>query len=129
VLAGCAAPPPDPPAFPTTGTPPTINRVNASNLSDDIAVQVLAKFGTKEGTVTVAGDNPIIDQELVLALKHDGYRIVPTSGRHTVLYAISPLGPALLVTLRIDGQRSAKLYKSGPAGEILPASPISVIEG
>jgi hypothetical protein len=45
------------------------------------------------------------------------------------LYAISPLGPVLLVTLRIDGQRRAKLYKAGSAGEILPASPISVIEG
>jgi hypothetical protein len=128
VLAGCAAPP-DPPAFPTTGTPPAINRVNASDLSDDIAVQVLTKFGIQEGTVTVAGDNPMIDQELVQALKHDGYRMVPRNGRHTVLYAISPLGPALLVTLRLDGQRSAKLYKAGPAGEILPASPISVIKG
>jgi hypothetical protein len=128
VLAGCAAPP-DPPAFPTTGTPPEINWVNATGLSDDIVVQVLTKFGTEEGTVTVAGDNPLIDQELIGTLKHDGYRIVPRNGHHTVLYAISPLGPVLLVTLRIDGQRRAKLYKAGPAGEILPASPISVIEG
>jgi hypothetical protein len=129
VLACCAAPPPDPPAFPTTGTPPEINRVNATDLSDDIAVQALAKFGNEQGTVTVAGDNPIIDQELVQALKHDGYRVVPRNGRHTILYAISPIGPALMVTLRIDGQRSAKLYRAGPAGAILPASPMTVIEG
>ena len=39
LLAACAAPV-DPPGFPTSGTPPSINQVNVSDITNDMTVQV-----------------------------------------------------------------------------------------
>jgi hypothetical protein len=128
LAAGCAVQR-DPPGFPMGGVAPEINRVNVPDLTHDITAAVQAGFGVREGTLTVAGDNPIVEEELNLTLKKLGYRVVPKNGRHTVLYAVTPLGPTLMVTWRIDGQRSAKLYRSGPTGELIPATPTTITEG
>jgi hypothetical protein len=127
LLAGCAAPK-EPDGFPMTGQPPEINQVNVPDLTNDIMAEVTARFGPKDGTVTVGGDNQIVSDELVHSLKANRYRVVEKNSKHSVLYAIAPLGPTLLVTERIDDQRSAQLYKSGPTGELVKATPTTITE-
>lgn len=129
LLAACAVPKPDVPEFSMAGTPPSINAVNVSDLSSDIVPQVLSKFGPKEGAIRLAGDNPMLSQDLARALKANGFRVSDNYTKHTVVYAITQVGPALLVTMKIDGQRSARLYRAGSAGEIVPATPLTSIEG
>lgn len=127
LLAGCSVPK-DPEGFPLTGAAPEINQVNVPDLTNDMMSAVSARFGPRDGTVTIGGDNPIVSDELSRTLKANHYRVVDKNGKHTVLYAIAPLGPTLLVTQRIDDQRSAKLYKSGPTGELVPATPTTITE-
>lgn len=129
LLAACAAPKPDVPEFSMSGAPPSINAVNVSDLSSDIVPQVLSKFGPREGAIRVAGDNQTLTADLARALKASGYRVADGYAKHTIVYAIVPVGPALLVTMKIDGQRSAKLYRAGAAGEIMPATPLTTIDG
>jgi hypothetical protein len=127
LATGCAAPK-DPPGFPMGGVAPEINQVNVPDLTHDMMFQVSGVFGPKDGTVTVGGDNPIVADELARSLKAVGYRVVPKNGRHTVLFAVAPVGPTLMVSWRIDEQRFAKLYRGGPTGDLVPATPTTITE-
>jgi hypothetical protein len=127
--AGCAARGPEPTPFPTTGQAPLMDQPNTSTVSSDIAGMVFSQLKPSDGPITLGGDNPMIEKNLATTLKARGYRLAMRNGKHTVSYILVPIGPALLIRLHIDSMQAAKLYRAGPAGELLSASPTSVTEG
>ena len=127
LAAGCAAPQPEP--FPMSGDAPALTPTNAASVSGDISDTIMRRIKPNDGTLSIGGNNPTIDKDLMTTLKAHGYRLVLRNAKHAISYETSPVGPLLLVRFRIDDVQIAQGYRNGANGEMVSATPVSVTEG
>ena len=128
LAAGCATTS-QPEPFPMIGEAPSLTPTNAASISGDISDTIMRRLKPNEGTLSIGGNNPTIDKDLMMTLKARGYRLVLRNAKHAISYEAAPIGPLLLVRFRIDDVQIAQGYRNGANGEMVSATPVSVTEG